>query len=47
MDYELGTGPAPPAYWEAWASGRFPGEDVYRENPLFDALERGLSRNRP
>jgi endoglucanase len=46
MDYELGTEPTPAAYWDAYAAGRFPGADVYKENSLFQVLKRGLRRNR-
>lgn len=42
MDYELGTGPAGRAYWEAIQKGLWPPETVYRPNPLFDVLKKHL-----
>ena len=42
MDYELGTGPAGAAYWEASEKGVWPPETIYRPNSLFDVLKKHL-----
>jgi sugar phosphate isomerase/epimerase len=42
MDYELGKGSPPPAYWNAIEDGKIPGPDVYAPNPLSDLLRNAL-----
>jgi hypothetical protein len=45
MDYELGTEPPPAAYWDAEERGEaYPLPRV--PNPMFDAIQAGLSRSR-
>ena len=44
MDYELGAAPANAAYWQALESGRMPGAEAYRGNPIFEVILNHLRR---
>jgi len=41
MDYEIGTGPLPWAYWQAVDAGKTP-EPPRRDNELFEVIRREL-----